>query len=383
MVNLNGNCGSGAPRTLGEYNVTNYTFGPDGRVAQSLTYDPYHNTGGSALRSWHWNGKSLMYTSTGSSVDEVMVGPSGVIPAGGGNPGLTIADPDPNGFQASDHNGTGYGSWSAPNPLGQKCVSQNPVPAEPGFVDFASPMSLPTVGVLDDGTNTFRGRGYESLSAAVMHLTPNARSQYVASSSKRSTLEASSANCPATSSILPVIGCTNSTCGWECQLNQWEALVAMYTGLGYFSPDGGGIDGLPFPSRPALKPLEMDGVPRNPCASQIATAGFAAGFLIGVQGSVTFNQNDVYLNFGPEFGTVPGAGASLMVGTVYANPGQSVDDVLSGYSVTADAGALVGGAVSANPSGSTVSGGIVSPSAGVGYEKTFGPFQVPWNICGF
>jgi YD repeat-containing protein len=177
-VTLTGNCGSGlAPRTTLEGYVSKYVYGPDGRVAQSVSYDPFRGGVGST-RSWHWNGGSLLYTDNGSNVEQAVADDVGVIPAAGAAPGLTVVDEDPNGFEASRHNSTGYGAWFAPNPMGQKCVSQSPGASSPGFVDVTTPFTIPSTAIIDDGTNAMDGTGRQSLPAAVTSLTPNVHSQY-------------------------------------------------------------------------------------------------------------------------------------------------------------------------------------------------------------
>ncbi len=177
-VSIAGNCGSGVPRSVADNSTTKYTFGPSGRIAQAAYSDPL---GGhpSFLQSWHWSGGSLLYTDKGSSVDEVIPDSIGIIPAGGAAPGLTLSDPDPNGYQASRHNATGYGNWSAPNPLGQKCVSEAPGAASTGFVDVTAAISLPFGTKVDDGENVTDESGNQVLAAAMMPLTPSRGSQYV------------------------------------------------------------------------------------------------------------------------------------------------------------------------------------------------------------
>jgi hypothetical protein len=114
------------------------------------------------------------------------------------------------------------------------------------------------------------------------------------------------------------------------------------------------------------------------CPSTYSDVGLSAGFLLGGQASLTFNGGNFYFNYGPMFTPIPGAGGSYVRGTVYPAAGQSVTDVLSGYSVTASAGYGYGAQFSGNGSGVAFGQGFMTPSLGGGIVWTAGPFPIPF-----
>lgn len=99
------------------------------------------------------------------------------------------------------------------------------------------------------------------------------------------------------------------------------------------------------------------------------------GFLVGVQVGATLADGRLYGSVGEFSGIVPGFGASIEGGVVVPNPGRTAGDVITGASVNAAGGFVVGAQTSFNSAGYQIGGGLTSPSFGGGFVDTSGPKQ--------
>jgi hypothetical protein len=129
------------------------------------------------------------------------------------------------------------------------------------------------------------------------------------------------------------------------------------------------------------------------CPRQFASVSVSGGFLVGLQASLTVNQNKVYGSVGEYSGINPGFSAAYSSGIVFPNRGKTVDDVLSTYGVPVDIGYFIGLAGSFNDAGSTLGLALMTPTVkgvpglnlptlGGGIVKTdTRPLPFNLNIC--
>ncbi|GAC1413221.1 MAG: hypothetical protein NVSMB64_23480 [Candidatus Velthaea sp.] len=99
---------------------------------------------------------------------------------------------------------------------------------------------------------------------------------------------------------------------------------------------------------------------------------FDLGFLVGVQVGATLADGHAYSSIGVFSGAVPGIGVSLEGGVVGPNPGRTTEDVITGTSVNASAGAIGGMQTSFGSAGYQIGAGLTTPTFGVGVARTYG-----------
>jgi YD repeat-containing protein len=158
------NCGGTGERTLQSYErygvgpsttLGSYVYGADGQVAQVQGTV----SGTSMTETRHWDGGTAMYEDVNSSLADVQVGYDAVLSGSASDTtGLNVVDRDPAANLAQWHNGTGYSSWTAPNPYHQGCVSASPIAASSGYAAASeNVVSYLAPGVLSDQFNQFTG----------------------------------------------------------------------------------------------------------------------------------------------------------------------------------------------------------------------------------
>ncbi len=341
-----------------------YQYGPDGRIA----------VGQQGLR-WHWSGDSPLFTDSGSGV-VIYPDSDAYLPT---NTSLAISDQELNGFEASEHNSSGYGSWAPPNPFHQACADQSPGLPSSGYTSSAQgagwALSLSGNGMVDDGYDAFMGTAPMISSALTIGSMPGFDASFTdrgAASLRRGILDcalSSGRSGSKTIADIPTIGCTNSTPwvdpGWGNPANV-DGTCGVGPHLLHWPREGG----------PAFLKTAPLGRSQNPnqkttvCYSEspyATVAGSASGLSAGVTSAATLAGNQIYgsLGYAPGWGESAGLGGGLVI----AASGNSANDVANAGSAGFSGGI---GPISNMLFGGNNSGIMVGLTVGIGSPKFSG-----------
>lgn len=371
------NCAAGGVRTAATARETSYTYNGRGELSQ----DVYTSAGRSYSRQWYWDRGSPLYTASAlgtgvKALDAFHADGLGIISANG-SAGLTISDPDLDGFVALRHNNSGHSAWSASNTYHQECISSNPVPASAGYVDpFAAGNPPPPDDPTSEAGITVSSTGRAFLSQANGFLTPDYSSVTPYSNSSRSIRLRYDPQCQAGMHYDGIIGhCVNDQNG---PTNTGSGTTPLPPPLPWI----GGTHNKPYP-RPRPGPPPRSWVPL-PC-NGFWTVGAAPPSWRGAFVTVVKTDNGaVFVSPGYGAGLSWPFGFSVGRGRVYLPNGQAAtgsqtNAMLSSWGGGWELGAGYGYQHGTNNSGESKANVLTTPSFGAGWSYGFGPLG-PANL---